>query len=278
MSSGLYTRRPAAGLWLAGLALLGLMLALSAQGTAAGPAAAITPTPTPAGQAELRLLLPDLITLAPFDLRIAGNPDTGRKILRFANAVANVGEGALELRGTWQEDVSGFQVSQQLYGSHGEVLAEPILPVIIYHPEHGHWHLDGFARYELWSTTHAGQLLDIVSVSGKISYCLIDTDRLTAPEGSRRGYANCSASRQGMSAGWADTYKSHLAGQWVDISGLPDGYYVLRSVADPHNHLREMDDDNNWAVVTVRIEGNQVSLAPEIDLDWSRVGGSLVPE
>ena len=261
-----------------GLMLLLLGLAAQAPGASADERLAVTATPTPTANAEVRLLLPDLITLAPTDFRIAGNPSTGRRILRFANAVANIGDGPLELHGTWQRAVPGFQVSQQLYGSHGQVLAEPILAEIVYHPQHGHWHLDDFARYELWSLTHEGQVLDVVSVSGKISFCLIDTDRLTAPEDARRGYASCSPSRQGMSAGWADTYKAHLAGQWVDISGLPDGYYALRSVADASNYLREADDDNNWALVVVRISGNQVEPAPDIELDWSRVGGALLPE
>jgi subtilase family serine protease len=46
----------------------------------------------------------------------------------------------------------------------------------------------------------------------------------------------------------------------VDITGLPDGEYALRSTTDPEDQLRESDEGNNAAMVYIEIEGNQVSI------------------
>ena len=47
-----------------------------------------------------------------------------------------------------------------------------------------------------------------------------------------------------MSVGWADTYGWQLADQWVTLegTGLADGTYVLRSIADPLNVLYESEN------------------------------------
>jgi hypothetical protein len=65
---------------------------------------------------------------------------------------------------------------------------------------------------------------------------------------------------QGISTGWIDIYEFDLAGQVVDISTVPDGVYALRSIADPEDQLRELDDANNAAMVFIHISGAQVRI------------------
>lgn len=214
--------------------------------------------PPPVDQIEL--LLPDLITLPPTDLRLVIDRERGRSFLRFSNTVANTGRGPLELKGLPATGSEDFHVTQQLFGSNGEVLAEPVLSSIIFHEEHGHWHLEDFARYELWSVGPYGDLLSLLRLSAKISYCMVDTDPLDPEADASPTYPYCGPERQGLSAGWSDEYHANLAGQWVDVSDLPPGVYALRSVADPRNDLVESDEGNNAEHIYVRLEEFSVTI------------------
>jgi hypothetical protein len=58
---------------------------------------------------------------------------------------------------------------------------------------------------------------------------------------------------QGVTPGWADIYEWNLPGQYIDVDGLPNGDYVLETIADPDNKLRESDETNNCGTVLVRL-------------------------
>ena len=100
-----------------------------------------------------------------------------------------------------------------------------------------------------------------MALTDKVSYCLRDNARTDIPGAApQAAYTNCNREVQGISPGWIDTYKFDTQGQVVDITGLPDGEYALRSTADPEDQLRELDEDNNAAAVYIEILGNQVSI------------------
>jgi hypothetical protein len=61
-----------------------------------------------------------------------------------------------------------------------------------------------------------------------------------------------------ISVGWGDVYSWRLAGQAIDITGLPNGRYRLRSTADPFNRIPETDNTNNASVIGFRLRGRQV--------------------
>jgi hypothetical protein len=63
----------------------------------------------------------------------------------------------------------------------------------------------------------------------------LQIDWLTPPYGidPTRHYIECNGQLQGMSRGWADRYGSTLAGQEIDITGLPLGCYILRITVNP---------------------------------------------
>ena len=52
---------------------------------------------------------------------------------------------------------------------------------------------------------------------------------------------------QGLSVGWGDLYNSGTAGQYLVITGVPDGTYCFVSTADPLSTLSESDENNNVA-------------------------------
>ena len=59
---------------------------------------------------------------------------------------------------------------------------------------------------------------------------------------------------QGIQAGWSDIYSSGLPGQWVNITGVPPGSYVLEITLNPDGILPEADLTNNTTRVPVVID------------------------
>jgi hypothetical protein len=60
---------------------------------------------------------------------------------------------------------------------------------------------------------------------------------------------------QGLSPGWVDIYEWYLPGQYLDVSGVPNGDYVLETTADPDNKLVESNENNNCGTVLIRLTG-----------------------
>jgi hypothetical protein len=256
-------------LCLAGLSVL-FMLAPPGGADAAAPNPAPTATPVSVPPDGVTVALPDLVTLPPFGLRLVQNSTRSWRIVRFSNSIANIGSGPLEIVGRRQSGALGYEVRQRIFSSIGEIALEPLISAIEYHPSHGHWHLEAFARYELWSTTGDRTLFDVVRTSGKVSYCLLDSERQPTAPDARRGYAYCGPSRQGISAGWIDTYRSQVPGQWVDLAGLPPGIYALRSIVNPHHELREASYDNNEAIVYFQLDDNELKQIDASPAPWDR--------
>ncbi len=236
--------------------------------TAPSTASASTSTPTPAAtpiatatatrQADPDLLLPDLQTLPPSDLRIEIDSQNGDKLLRFTNSILNGGADALEVRGVFNLRTGKTAVTQYIVQRDGSA-EEHAAGEFVFHPGHDHWHLENFALYQVWSLTRQGDLDAVVAFADKISYCLRDDSRADIPGAPRRPvYTNCDQELQGMSVGWIDTYEYDTPGQIVDITALADGLYALRSTVDPENHLWESDDTNNSAVLYLEIGGGRV--------------------
>jgi len=83
---------------------------------------------------------------------------------------------------------------------------------------------------------------------------------------------------QGINPEAADDYGYSLDGQWVDITGLPKGTYVLEQETNPYRLIQETDYSNNTAVETFTI-GNVSAHAPHND-NWQHasqlaIGDSL---
>jgi hypothetical protein len=208
-------------------------------------------------------LLPDLQTLPPTDMRLVHNNYSDTTLLRLSNSVVNAGEGPLEMWGTLLPGNGTHQVIQRMYDTEGGY-AEQVVGQFVFHPEHSHWHLDGFSLYELWSVDPDGMLDQVLATSGKVSFCLRDIRRSRQPVvAASAAFTSCGARRQGISAGWIDTYQYYLPGQTIDVTGLPDGRYALMSTADPFNLLRESEEGNNFALVYLNLEGGRVQVLDE---------------
>jgi phosphohistidine phosphatase SixA len=231
--------------------------------TALPPELSPTPIPEPTAeseQPETELLLPDLQTKPLDELAIRTNASTNQKLLRLTNSILNSGLGPLELHGVHNPETDKTIVTQYIYSQDGTIV-EHEAGEFIYHPGHNHWHMENLARYELWSITEDGYIDELVGLTDKVSYCLRDSARVDVPGAvATQGYSKCDQEIQGISVGWVDIYKFNTAGQYVDITGLPDGLYELRSTADPENQIMELDDTNNTARVLIEIQGSQVKI------------------
>ncbi len=193
--------------------------------------------------------LPDLISWTPgnqtniFDVTVSENE------IRLTTAIANIGDGALEIRGGEAHgDVQ--DVTQRIYnddGSYSDVDAGQFH----FHAQHGHIHFEDFAAYRLRSVEADGSAGAVVESAEKVSFCLIDLANHSASEA--QSYLTC-GQIQGISTGWADVYDKGLPGQSIDISNLPDGEYWLELEIDPLNQLIESDETNNSSLTLITID------------------------
>ncbi len=236
-----------------------------------GPGPAPAPAPTVCDRAEeLGLACPDLVMRRPYAFHLRKSR-AGRDLLATANAIVNVGDGPLELRGrrTGPRRMASRQVIRPA-GRLGEprVLAED--GEIGYFDTRGrgvYWKFRDAARFELWRLDpQTGARLELVETSPKLYYCYRDlrrvrrlTDGRAYDRSPRRvRYGACSQARGlgrvtlGTSVGWADVYPWHYPQNWIDVTGRR-GCFAYVHIADPRDHFRELDETNNASSVTIRL-------------------------
>lgn len=215
------------------------------------------------------VLLPDLQTIPPSDLRLITNQGQGEKLIRFSNTIWNRGPGVLDLIGVFNRRNNSVLVTQNIYREDQSVI-EHHAGEFEFHPTHGHWHWEGFSLYEVWTVGADGSLQHLVVTSDKVGYCVRDIapqspELINENSTSNRIYNSCYWARQGLSVGWNDVYRAHIPGQVVDISPLLNGVYALKSTVDPENNIVESDEANNSAVVYFSIYGDHFGvLGPQI--------------
>ena len=203
-------------------------------------------------------LIPNLVPFAASDLRLETVGSTIK--LRFSTTGWNNGAGPVELAAGETDSVNGRQnVYQRIYvddGTSQDVLAGQF----VWHEGHNHFHFEDYALYTLQPIAAPG---GSERVGNKTTFCVMDTTRVnTKLDGAPKQahYDTCGSSIQGMSVGWGDTYGYNLAGQEIDITGLPDGDYRLTIELDPKNKLVEADDADNISSVDIRLAGGTVSV------------------
>lgn len=215
------------------------------------------PTSAPARPTGDFVLLPDLRMLPPADFTIETTPDNIR-LLRLTNYIMNWGPGQLEILGVSDPVSQRTVVTQHLYRVNGTFTNRPA-GIFVFHPSHDHWHLENFARYEIWSLTSEGVLNENVALAAKVSYCLRDTGRSTLPGAPANPlYLECLDKLQGISVGWIDSYEYDIPDQTVDITALADGVYAVRCIVDPGDLFLETNENNNTSLSYIHITGDTV--------------------
>jgi Lysyl oxidase len=186
-----------------------------------------------------------------------------RRLLKFPYSTPNLGPGAL-------------------------IIGDPFDPANSHLFEwgecHQHFHFKHYAAYRLWKpaeykkyqrlkTQNPNMLSgDVIANNGlnpvlgtKRGFCVVDYARAPATEfqGKRdeRKYLDCGVifegttypGNQGLGVGWADTYVRNLPGQWIDVTDVPDGNYILDVETNPDHSFQEARYDNNSAARTIKV-------------------------
>lgn len=210
-----------------------------------------------------RPLLPDLDQAVPSDISV--RRVGGRSLLVFASAVDNVGAGPLVIEARRPDrSVTRMPTRQVIVRTDGSRVYRRLGPLVWYEraATHAHWHLHRFARYELRTADAARRLLRAT----KMGFCLgdrYDANRRVRlprePAGAvwthecGRGAPGLLRMTEGISVGFGDDYAPYLEGQYVDVTRLPAGRYLLVHVANPGRSLRESSYENNASSVLVAL-------------------------
>jgi hypothetical protein len=127
-------------------------------------------------------------------------------------------------------------------------LGDPVgNPEFVWSPCHMHYHFQEYADYRLLDM--AG---NIVARGHKQAFCLVDLWQPPGLSGDPHPqFTNCGF--QGISAGWADVYSRVLDCQWIDITGVPSGQYILEVQINPAHVIQEGNYQNNVGRAEVTI-------------------------
>lgn len=110
-----------------------------------------------------------------------------------------------------------------------------------WHACHQHYHsMESFSHYDVIDK-HGNR----VAEGHKASFCLEDSEcnRGTFPKYNCQNWG-----QQGISVGCADAYLADIDCQWIDVTDVKSGIYVLKIELNPNMLVPEISYDNNVAV------------------------------
>jgi hypothetical protein len=232
-----------------------------------GAAAVVVPAAIAIGQGtpEGAPLLPDLDQATPSGLVVTRHRGrTGASWrLGFRSAVANVGDGPLLIEGRRATPDRRVMAATQVIRREGAPMEE--LPGAgrlryVRSPDHEHWHLLGFDRYELRRPNGSHALV----TDRKSGFCLGDRYAVSSALPARAPRpvftSRCGLQRpallgirEGISVGYGDDYAANLEGQYLPLDGLRAGTYLLVHRVNADRRLRETSYTNNAASLLLRL-------------------------
>lgn len=207
--------------------------------------------------------------------------DGAHTCLRFDSIMPNVGEGPLEARFAFPHDPNDTSqnVFQRTYYSDGQGhVADTLIgqyyndPQATANAQLPFRFFDHYALTQLWLADNKGQFAAASPLRSakKASFCVED-ERLDNVLWGKNGVAarnyfapyclfptvtvgNFDYAIQGLSIGWQDLYEFYLPGQYIEVSGLPDGDYILTTTVNPDRVFIETDYDDNCVATLIHLE------------------------
>jgi hypothetical protein len=213
-------------------------------------------------QAQVEPRLPDL-TMGPIETATAGIQEgTNLPVVRVDATIVNKGAGDFVISAKrdwpWSGEWTVYQRISEAAGGYTERATPGGL--IFTGAPHAHWHVKDMEAHRL-ERIDTGEVLSEVIKQG---FCPFDTnayhpDLPGAPpapvflESDCQGAAWVTSLHMGTSVGWGDLYPWHMVEQSIDLTGIPDGTYRIREIADPYDWFEESDETNNETWIDVEI-------------------------
>jgi hypothetical protein len=248
----------------------------------------------------------------------AGAPNKG--LLRIDVATPNIGWGPIETIST-NNYVCGSDtlfnffpppgflcpdgsypkrlIKQRLYNKVGNTFqfTERDAGWMVYHPSHGHIHIEGWGLYTLrlrdvsiadtlqWPVVNSGIkvsfcLIDLTTCSGSLGDCIDSLGNIlnnaSFPNYGLAGGYNCGNVTQGISVGRVDIYSRSLDESFVKIpyEACNGSYHVVVQV-DPDDHFLEMKENNNWLAAQIPLTQQRTSNTNPYAYIFSKKGNAV---
>jgi len=243
------------------LVVVVVLIALAGAVLASG---ALSRGPSPVAT-RIAPLLPDLV-MAPIETANAGIQEfTNLPVVRVDATIVNKGAGdfiiAARRAWPWSSDWTVYQQVEEASGGFTEQVTDG--GMIFTGAPHTHWHVTDMESHRL-ERIDTGEVLSEVIKQG---FCPFDTEAHfpTLPgappspvflESDCSGASFVTSMRMGTSVGWGDEYPWHMIEQSIDLTGIPDGTYRIREIADPLDWFEESDETNNETWIDVSIATN----------------------
>jgi hypothetical protein len=246
------------------------LITVAILGAAFATVMAIAAQPAPAAGSPL---LPDLRMAKLTHIRLDTTTIPGHRLLRYTAEMVNTGAGPFEVHGSRPDtSTAHLAVQQWVYDGAGNVAQKIDIPesdTFIYWAGdgHNHFHIADLEDGTLTRVSNGNQVGSLAKHGFHLVDSLpFDTSLPGAPTSAV--YAVCGGSSckmkalnmyMGISVGWLDRYRWAVVGQYIDITGLANGRYVVRDEADAQHWFSEEDTTNNWASATIDIGTNSVT-------------------
>lgn len=161
-----------------------------------------------------------------------------------------IAEGCIVASGT--RKLLRFDTGTVNSGTADLAIGDPTMNAcFMYSQCHGHYHFRGVGHYTLYQPDG----VTVAAVGHKQGFCLEDVipnPALNPPPANPAVLYSCTS--QGLHIGWEDIYPNDIDCQWIDVTGVPPGNYVLSVVINAEHFLPESNYDNNEARVPVTLE------------------------
>jgi hypothetical protein len=205
------------------------------------------------------------------------------RCLRFTAGIQNAGDGPLDLRFEPVADAADRAMTQLVYRSDGKSVPREA-GTFEFHPTHNHFHYTEIWSFKLLAVKDPGvPVLEDVGRGHKSGFCPGDQAfaewRQFNQDPIYTHWSNCGMDemtfltpntgqgRMALSTGWGDIYRWYRPGNYVEMTGLPDGRYVLQEYLDVHKWVKETSETDNVGYAYLEIKGDVVTL---LERGWGR--------